>query len=98
MIWFKAEGIAYSSILILLLNYSNQLSKKIKIYTNIFFVSVVIFKIVIYKFSGITLLDNAAHPYYLEYVSDLNLEFIIYKLKLIVPYFFYYGITNIFFI
>jgi len=98
IIWFKAEGIVYSSILILLLNYSNQVSKKIKIYTNIFYVFIVIFKIIIYKFSDITLLDNSAHPYYFDYISNLNFELIIYKLKFIVPYFFYYGITNVFFI
>ena len=98
IIWFKAEGIAYSSILILLLNYSNQVSKKIKIYTNIFYVSIVIFKMIIYKFSDVTLLDYGAHPYYLDYISDLNFEFILYKTKFIVPYFFYYVITNVFFI
>jgi len=98
LIWFKAEGIAYSSILILLLNYSNQVSKKIKIYTNIFYASIVVFKIIIYKFSDITLLDYGAHPYYLDYISNLNFEFIIYKLKFIIPYFFYYIVNNIFFI
>ena len=53
---------------------------------------------IIYKFSDVTLLDYGAHPYYLDYISDLNFEFILYKTKFIVPYFFYYVITNVFFI
>ena len=98
IIWFKAEGIAYSSILILLLNFSKQISKKIKIYTNISYVSIIIFKIVIYQFFDAKLIDTIGHPYYLDYISNLNFEFIIYKLKFIIPYFSYYVLTNVFFV
>ena len=97
IIWFKAEGIAYSSILILLLNFSKQISKKIKIYTNISYVSIIIFKIVIYQFFDAKLIETIGHPYYLDYISNLNFEFIIYKLKFIIPYFSYYVLTNVFF-
>lgn len=98
LIWFKAEGIAYSTILILLLNFSNQISKKIKIYINVSYVSLIIFKIAIYQFFDANLIDTKGHPYYLDYILNLNFEFIIYKLKFIVPYLFYYVLTNVFFI
>ena len=98
LIWFKVEGIAYSTILILLLNFSNQILKKIKIYINISYVSLIIFKIAIYQFFDANLIDAKGHPYYLDYISNLNFEFIIYKLKFIVPYLFYYILTNVFFI
>jgi len=98
LIWFKAEGIVYSSILVLLLNFSNQILRKIKIYINISYVSIIIFKIVIYQFFDATLIDTTGHPYYLDYISNLNFEFIIYKLKFIIPYLFYYVLTNVFFI
>ena len=98
LIWFKVEGIAYSTILILLLNFSNQILKKIKIYINISYVTLIIFKIAIYQFFDANLIDTKGHPYYLDYISNLNFEFIIYKLKFIVPYLFYYVLTNVFFI
>ena len=98
LIWFKAEGIVYSSILVLLLNFSNQILRKIKIYINISYVSIIIFKIVIYQFFDATFIDTRGHPYYLDYILNLNFEFIIYKLKFIIPYLFYYVLTNVFFI
>ena len=50
MMWFKTEGIVYSSILILLLNLSSHISKRNKIYTNIFFLLLFFLKIIIYQF------------------------------------------------
>ena len=99
LIWFKAEGIVYSSILVLLLNFSNQILRKIKIYINISYASIIIFKIVIYHyFLDATLIDIKGQPYYLGYILNLNFEFIIHKLKFIIPYLFYYVLTNVFFI
>jgi hypothetical protein len=98
IIWFKSEGIAYASIIILLLNFSNQISRKIKIYINISYVSMIIFKIAIYQFFDAKLIDTSGHPYYLDYISSLNFSFIIYKLKFIIPYLSYYILMNIFFI
>jgi len=95
MIWFKAEGIAYSIILILLLNFSRSISNKIKIYANTFYISILVLKIIIYKTSNITL---NAQPYYLDYILNLDFEFIIYKFKFIISYFFYYALTNVLFI
>jgi hypothetical protein len=95
IIWFKSEGIAYSAILVLLLNFSRQVSNKTKVYANIFYLSIVVLKVIIYKSSNIPL---NAQPYYFEYISNLDFEFIIYKLKFIIPYFFYYALTNVLFV
>ena len=50
IIWLKSEGIAYSLILILLLNFSTQISKKIKLYLNLFYIALVVFKLIIYQY------------------------------------------------
>ena len=50
MIWFKVEGIIYSLILILILNLSDEISKKIKIYSTLSFILLIIFKLGIYQF------------------------------------------------
>ena len=101
MMWFKAEGIVYSSILILLLNLSNQISKKNKIYTNISFLLLVIFKIFIYQFfteKTNFLIEISGHPYYLEYLYNLNITFIFDKMRFIIPYLIFYTFNNMFFI
>ncbi len=98
IIWFKAEGIAYASIIILLLNFSDQIPKKFKTYINLSYVFIIIFKIMIYNTFNATIIDPSGHPYYLKYLLNLNIEFVIYKLKFIIPYLFYYTLTNVFFI
>ena len=50
MMWVKVEGIVYSSILILLLNLSNHIPKKMKIYSSLSFFALFFFKIIIYQF------------------------------------------------
>ena len=69
IIWFKSEGIVYATILILLLNFSTQIPKKIKIYSSLFYFSIIIFKIIIYKYFDFIL---NAQPYYLNYIMNLN--------------------------
>ena len=101
MMWFKVEGIVYASILIFLLNLSSQISKKNKIYTNIFFLLLVFLKIIIYQFFNEKtnfLIETSGHPYYLEYLYNLNINFIFYKMKLIIPYLIFYTFNNVFFI
>jgi len=101
MMWFKVEGIIYSSILILLLNLSDQISKKVKIYATICFVLLFILKIVVYQFFNEKtnfLVETSGHPYYLEYIYNLNIDFIFYKMKFIIPYLIYYTLNNIFYI
>ena len=44
------------------------------------------------------MLEKTGHPYSINYFLDLNYQFIIYKLKFIIPYLAYYILNNIFFI
>jgi hypothetical protein len=101
MMWLKAEGIVYSSILILLLNISSHISKRNKIYTNIFFLLLVFLKIIIYQFFNEKtnfLIETSGHPYYLEYLYNLNIIFIFDKMKYIIPNLIFYTLNNVFFI
>ena len=96
IIWFKAEGIVYTTILILLLNFSYKISNKIKLYTNLFYFFIIIFKISIYQYFNFIL--NGQPFYNLDYVLNLNFELILYKLKIILSFLFYYATQNVFFI
>jgi len=101
IIWLKVEGIIYSSILILLLNFTKQIPNKHKIHSSIFFICLVIFKIIIYQFFNEKtnfLVEASGHPYYLEYIYNLNIDLILNKLKFIIPYLVYYSLNNVFFI
>ena len=95
IIWFKFQGIVHSTILVLLLNFSSQISKKIKIYSNLFYISIVIFKIIIYQYFDFTYYDR---PYHLDYLLNLNFDVILHKLSFIIPFLFYYSLINIFFV
>ena len=108
IIWLKSEGIVYSAILILLLNFSSQISKKIKIYSNLFYISIVVFKLIIYQYfdftwGQITIYQTDfsyadIHPWHLDYIFNSNLTIIFHKLKFIIPFFFYYSIINVCFV
>ena len=101
MMWFKVEGIVYSLILIFLLNLSNQISKKIKVYSTISFLFLISFKIIIYQFFNKKtnfLVETSGHPYYWEYIYNLNIDFIFYKMQFIFPYLIFYTLNNVFFI
>ena len=100
MMWFKTEGIVYSSILILLLNLSSYISKKNKIYTNIFFLLLFFLKIIIYQFFNeetnfLIEITGRGHPYYLEYLYNLNIIFIFDKMKFIIPYLIFYTFNKV---
>ena len=85
----------------MLLNLSSQISKKNKIYTNISFLLLVIFKIFIYQFfteKTNFLIEISGHPYYLEYLYNLNITFIFDKMRFIIPYLIFYTFNNMFFI
>jgi len=94
--------------LILLLNFNTQISKKIKLHLNLFYISIVVFKLIIYQyfdFSWGQIIINQAdfsyadvHPWRLDYIFKLNLALILHKLKFIVPFFFYYSVINVFFV
>ena len=93
IIWFKSEGIVYATILVLLLNFSNQISRKIKIYLNLFYISIIILKVIAYQYFDFAF---NAQPYNLDHILNLNFSIILYKLKFILSFFFYYSFTNVF--
>ena len=101
ILWLKAEGIIYSGILILLLNFTKKIPNKIKIYSSFSFIFLIFFKIIIYQFfneEANFLVEVSGHPYYFEYIYNLDLSFILYKIKFIITYLFYYTLNNVFFI
>ena len=92
LIWFKAEGIAYASMCFLIINLNLKIKMRFRIIFNLLILSFVLFKSLIYKFFQIKINDQ---PYYLEYVLNLDLETIIYKLYNILLYLSYYSLKNI---
>ena len=98
ILWSKAEGIIYAIIMIMLLNFNNKIFFKEKIYINLSFLFIFFLKYLIYEISNNVMLEKTGHPYSINYFLDLNYQFIIYKLKFIIPYLAYYILNNIFFI
>ena len=98
ILWSKAEGIIYAIIMIMLLNFNNKIFFKEKIYINLSFLFIFFLKYLIYEISNNVMLEKTGHPYSINYFLDLNYQFIIYKLKFIIPYLTYYILNNIFFI
>jgi hypothetical protein len=98
ILWSKAEGIIYAIIMIMLLNLNNKIFFKEKIYINLSFLFMFFLKYLIYEISNNVMLEKTGHPYSINYFLDLNYQFIIYKLKFIIPYLAYYILNNIFFI
>ena len=98
ILWSKAEGIIYAIIMIMLLNLNNKIFFKEKIYINLSFLFIFFLKYLIYEISNNVMLEKTGHPYSINYFLDLNYQFIIYKLKFIMPYLAYYILNNIFFI
>ena len=98
LIWTKAEGMVYAIIMIMLLNLNNKIFFKEKIYINLSFLFIFFLKYLIYEISNNVMLDTTGSPYFINYFLDLNYQFIIYKLKFIMPYLAYYILNNIFFI
>ena len=98
ILWSKAEGIIYTIIMIMLLNLSNKIFFKEKIYINLSFLFIFFLKYLIYEISNNVMLEKTGHPYSINYFLDLNYQFIIYKLKFVMPYLAYYILNNIFFI
>ena len=96
ILWIKAEGIVYLSVMFIIYNLNNKIKKKDKIYISLAFISIVLFKYGMYEISQNDMVDKSGHPYNLSYFEILNLNFILYKLKLIIPYFIYYVLNNIF--
>jgi hypothetical protein len=96
LLWFKAEGLAYASILIVLINLNNKIAHNLKIRINFSFVGLFLFKVLIYDIFNMNI--NGQPFYSLNYLLNLDLVTVFYKLKILLSYLVYYGINNIFFI
>ena len=92
LIWIKAEGIAYAFMCLVTINFISSLNLKQRLYINIFFLFIILFKIFVYKFFEIKV---NAQPYYFEYMISLDMKTLIYKIKNIILYLTYYSIKNI---
>jgi len=99
LLWFKAEGLVYASILIVLMNLNNKISYSTKIRINLFFVTLFLFKVFIDYIFNMNIDGINGQPFYsLDYILDLDLVIVFYKLKILLSYLAYYVINNFFFI
>ena len=92
LIWIKAEGIAYALIVLVSINFISKLDLKQRILINISFLFIIVLKILIYKFFQIKVNDQ---PYYIDYITNLDLPTLFYKIKYILLYLSYYSFKNI---
>ncbi len=96
LLWFKAEGVVYASILIVLMNLNNKILFNTKICINLIFITLFLFKVLIYYLFNMNI--NGQPFYSLDYIMTLDLMTILYKLKVLISYLIYYGINNFFFV
>ena len=96
LLWFKAEGLVYASILIVLMNLNNKILYKTKIRINLLFVTLFLFKVFIYYIFNMNI--NGQPFYSLDYILSLDLVIVFYKLKILISYLAYYIVNNFFFI
>ena len=94
ILWIKAEGIAYFMIILVGLNFIKNFEFKKRILLNFSSISLILFKISIYKYFNISINDQ---PYFIEYIFNLDFQTIIFKLKNIIIYGTYYSLKNIIF-
>ena len=95
MLWIKSEGIIYGCFLVLILILNKNTNSKDKILVFLIFVSLVFFKSLIFNFYGF---EINSQPYNLDFIKQIGLGEIIFRLKNLIIYGSYYSIKNIFFI
>ena len=96
LIWIKSEGIVYFLIILSLLLFQNNISIKKRFSLLIFFVSLYIFKFIIYEYYNLNI-DGQKTFYDINYISNLDVEVIFYKIKFIIIWLTYYILNNVFF-
>ena len=92
LIWFKAEGIAYAAICLIIVNLISNLNIKFRMIFNFLFLFFIITKSLIYNFFQIKINNQ---PYFIEYILQLDLERILYKFYNIFIYLSYNSMKNI---
>ena len=95
MLWIKSEGVIYGCFLVLILILNKNTNFKDKILVFLIFVSLVFFKSLIFNFYGF---EINSQPYNLDFIRQIGLGEIIFRLKNLIIYGTYYSIKNIFFI
>ena len=94
VLWIKAEGIAYFMIILVALNFIKNFEFEKKLLLIISSFGLILFKTLIYKYFQISLNDQ---PYFIEYIFNLDLQIIMFKLKNIIIYGTFYSLKNIIF-
>ena len=92
LIWFKAEGVAYAAICLIIVNLISKLNMRFRVLFNLLCLALVSFKSIVYKFFQISINDQ---PYHLEYLLNLDFERVSYKLYNILIYLSYNSLKNI---
>ena len=95
ILWIKAEGIAYFMIILVGLNFIKNFDFEKRLLLLFSSLILIIFKTFIYKYFQISLNDQ---PYFVEYILNLDLQTIIFKLKNIIIYVTFYSLKNIIFL
>ena len=93
LIWIKSEGIFFAVVLLTILGISKKLSHKKKLVVFFITILIIFFKKIIYLYLGF---DSIGQPFYnLDFILSLNIVEIINRVKNIIIYSSYYGLTNI---
>ncbi len=94
--WTKTEGLVYISIFLLIINFCLNLKFNEKIIYSSMIFFIFFFKIFIYNYYSLNL--DAQPSYNFEYLKNLNIKEIIFKIRIIFIWLVYYSLNNIFFI
>ena len=95
LLWIKAEGIAYFMIILIGLNFIKNFKFEKRLLFIFSSLSLILFKILIYNYFKISLNDQ---PYFIEYILNLDLQTVLFKLKNIIIYGTFYSLKNIIFL
>ena len=95
ILWIKAEGIAYFMIILIGLNFIKNFDFEKRLILLFSSLILILFKTFIYNYFQISLNDQ---PYFIEYILNLDLQTIIFKLKNILIYGTFYSLKNIIFL
>ena len=95
ILWIKAEGIAYFMIILIGINFIKNFDFEKRLILLFSSLILILFKTFIYNYFQISL---NVQPYFIEYILNLDLQTIIFKLKNIIIYGTFYSLKNIIFL
>ncbi len=94
--WIKTDGLVYILIFMLMINFKSIIPMRDKIIFSLTIFLLIILKTIIYNFYGLNL--NAQPVYNLDYITNLDFNSLLIKIKYVSIWFAYYSLNNIFFI